>query len=458
MSQEQLNKQLEKLIQYCSKNDSEQCRNVLQFCKSSRIVNNMLINRLSDMIGLNKSNNPITRGDANDTNNLNNCLSLFLFVMHWIDNVNQEKFNAFVSNNTTEDFNFKLPVGYFIAKNNNFSQMEISITMHSNVESSTDDKKYFKTTISVSNTNTTVNDISCNDIDMYYDRETFKIYVEDELGEMSEIIISDTTMLDETCIDKIKASAENIKTYVSNVLNSNTKIFLIIDNSPNNFVYAMVDLSGDDNIKLMHYICSQISSNNNLIMDQAYVNTAAETIDKYILTVTEHFIDDLKRNNPVPNPEDDNKPISLDLEIDETVFDPEEGPVNERNNPVQNPEDDNKPISQVLELDETSFDPEEGSDNELNNETMYDPEDLLDDDLENISEPESEAESITIRHINEPTYSLPDPTTLKNFEQNISKIMFNYDKFTKDYNELKTYLTDFDNYMSDHLRFDVVSL
>lgn len=424
MSQEQLNKQLEKLIQYCSKNDSEQCRNVLQFCKSSKIVNTMLIDRLSDMIGLNKSNNPITRGDANDENNLNNCLSLFLFVKHWFDNDNQEKFNAFVSNNTTEDFNFKLPVAYFITKDNNFSQMEISITMHSNVESSTDDKKYFKTTITVSNTDTTI--ISCNDIDMYYDRETFKICVEDELGIMSEIIISDTIMLDETCINKIKANAKNIKTYVtdvSNDLNSNTKIFLIIENSPNNFVYAMVDLSSDNNIKTMHYICSHISNNNNLIMDQAYVDTAAETIDKYILTRTDYLIDDIERNNPVSNPEDDNKPISRDLELDETSFDPEEGP-----------------------------------DNELNNETMYDPEDLSDNDLENISELESEPESITIHHINEPTYSLPDPTTLKNFEQNISKIMFNYDKFTKDYNELKTYLTDFDNYMSDHLRFDVVSL
>ena len=66
MDQEQLNKQFEKLIQYCSKNDSEQCRSVLQFCKSSRNVNRMLLDRLSDMAGLNSS---ITRGDGNANGN-----------------------------------------------------------------------------------------------------------------------------------------------------------------------------------------------------------------------------------------------------------------------------------------------------------------------------------------------------------------------------------------------------
>ena len=165
MNQEQLNKQLEQLIQYCSKNNSEQCRNVLQFCKSSRIVNTMLIDRLSDMIGLNKSDNPITRGDANDTNNLNNCLSLFLFVKYWFDNDNQEKFNTFVSNNAAEDFKHDVPAVYFITKDNKISPANISITMHSNVDLSDENKKYFTTTITVSNTDTTI--ISCNNIDIW---------------------------------------------------------------------------------------------------------------------------------------------------------------------------------------------------------------------------------------------------------------------------------------------------
>ena len=87
MDQEQLNEQLEKLIQYCSKNDSEQCRSVLQFCKSSRNVNRMLLDRLSDMAGLNSS---ITRGDGKDNGNANgnqinqqsdNFLNMILFLI-----------------------------------------------------------------------------------------------------------------------------------------------------------------------------------------------------------------------------------------------------------------------------------------------------------------------------------------------------------------------------------------
>ena len=288
MDQEQLNKQFEKLIQYCSKNNSEQCRSVLQFCKSSRNVNRMLLDRLSDMAGLNSS---ITRGDGNANGNQINqqsdkFLSMILFLMK-VDKDFADKIQQLSRNNASpeqenvvSEINF---TSHYITENGEDKAQQIKINKLKN-----DNKD---TNLFMFNVSSPSNDQSKNmpnsqpiafkilNTNGSFDRlsiENCNNYFTDNKCNNNFINITDWKESKIGWYDIIMKNIEKIETLIENYSKNNQKDFLFLILNDNNIVDKSIDRYVYIYTKLDLNNANDSNHVNNIILKYVYFDFNAE--------------------------------------------------------------------------------------------------------------------------------------------------------------------------------------
>ena len=272
MDQEQLNKQLEKLIQYCSKNDSEQCRSVLQFCKSSRNVNLMLLDRLSVMAGL---KSPITRGDTNANANgnqyYNNCDCMLLLLMKEDDLISGrvEKLVNREINKNDDEASLQLPNFYYIDGENEPQPIsDVKIT-----SSSFENKNEYLFSLDLSNTknnslqdfNKCISHVKFTSMDNFYingnDNKEMKITIEN---------VSDSGSIQDSFVANIDDHITSIKAYIKKFIadsenNSQNYLFFIIKDSDNDggYIYVLINLAlNGDTYFIVNYAYNKINTIN----------------------------------------------------------------------------------------------------------------------------------------------------------------------------------------------------
>ena len=322
MDQEQLNKQLEKLIQYCSKNNSEQCRSVLQFCKSSRNINRILLDRLSDMAGL---NSPITRGDSNANGNQNNqqldkFLSMILFLMK-VDKDFANKIQQLSRNNASSEqenvvseINF---TSHYITENGEDKAQQIKINK---LKNDNKDTNLFMFNMSSSSNDQFKNMSDSQQIAFKIDAtnsNTFSLlikncknyFTDNNCNNTGDITVSDTGKGDFECYAVIMKNVDKIKQMIQNYYNKKQEDFLflildddnIVDKNNRNYVYVYTKIDFD-NIGVEHFVNnielkythSNFESNESSFSLKIYKNSIGNFIlapysDNYVIFFNNEF-------------------------------------------------------------------------------------------------------------------------------------------------------------------------
>ena len=268
MDQEQLNKQFEKLIQYCSKNNSEQCRSVLQFCKSSRNVNRMLLDRLSDMAGLNSS---ITRGDgnANASQYYNNCDCMLLLLMNKDIPISRRVRQLVDSQINKNDNKASLPLpNFYYIDGKNEPQPILGVKINSPSFENKDE--YF--TFELPSTNTTNNFLQDSNKCTGHVKFTNpnKFYIKGNDNKEKNIIIDDNpNSIQDSFVVNIDDHITSIKAYIKKFIANSENIsqnylFFIIKDSDNDggYIYVLIDLTlNGGTYFIVNYAYNKINTN-----------------------------------------------------------------------------------------------------------------------------------------------------------------------------------------------------